>query len=247
MGGERSYVKFDNKKIIETSGDFDIPFIDSTFVDGPAVFLLEKVLGRTDYVMRSKVRSSLPHHVIDLCSKIDGTRNTLSSINENDETCWNMNDFYDGSISFEPEKEDFHLKKDGYFFSGNNVSSGVKALSVMDILSRGGYLNTESLIILDEPETNLHPKWQKKYAEAIVKLSQKGVRILVNTHSPYMLESLKAYSGFFKSSAKFYFSHKVRDEVSLIDTHGDISIIIDALSGPLRDLMLEMQGEPDDF
>ncbi|HCJ9932052.1 AAA family ATPase [Klebsiella pneumoniae] len=247
VGGERSYVKFDNKKIIETSGDFDIPFIDSTFVDGPAVFLLEKVLGRTDYVMRSKVRSSLPHHVIDLCSKIDGTRNTLSSINEDDETCWNMNDFYDGSISFEPEKEDFHLKKDGYFFSGNNVSSGVKALSVMDILSRGGYLNTESLIILDEPETNLHPKWQKKYAEAIVKLSQKGVRILVNTHSPYMLESLKAYSGFFKSSAKFYFSHKVRDEVSLIDTHGDISIIIDALSGPLRDLMLEMQGEPDDF
>ena len=123
----------------------------------------------------------------------------------------------------------------------------MKALSVMDILSRGGYLNTESLIILDEPETNLHPKWQKKYAEAIVKLSQKGVRILVNTHSPYMLESLKAYSGFFKSSAKFYFSHKVRDEVSLIDTHGDISIIIDALSGPLRDLMLEMQGEPDDF
>lgn len=118
VGGERSYVKFDNKKIIETSGDFDIPFIDSTFVDGPAVFLLEKVLGRTDYVMRSKVRSSLPHHVIDLCSKIDGTRNTLSSINENDETCWNMNDFYDGSISFEPEKEDFHLKKDGYFFQG---------------------------------------------------------------------------------------------------------------------------------
>ena len=59
--------------------------------------------------------------------------------------------------------------------------------------------------------------------------------------------ALIAYSGFFKSSAKFYFSHKVRDEVSLIDTHGDISIIIDALSGPLRDLMLEMQGEPDDF
>ncbi|WP_421527686.1 AAA family ATPase [Morganella morganii] len=242
-----SYVKFDNKKIIETEGDFDIPFIDSTFVDGPSVFLLEKVLGRTDYVMRSKVRSSVPHHVIDLCSKIDGTRNTLSSISESDDSCWNMNDFYDGIISFEPEKEDFHLKKDGYVFSGNNVSSGVKALSVMDILNRGGYLNKESLIILDEPETNLHPKWQKKYAEAIVKLSKKGVRVLVNTHSPYMLESLKAYSIFFKVQAKFYFSHKVNDDVGLMDTDGDISIIIDALSGPLRDLMLEMQGEPDDF
>ena len=242
-----SYVKFDNKKIIYTEGDFDIPFIDSTFVDGPAVFLLEKVLGRTDYVMRSKVRSSVPHHVIDLCSKIDGTRNTLASISENDDSCWNMNDFYNGTISFEPEKEDFHLKKDGYVFSGNNVSSGVKALSVMDILNRGGYLNRESLIILDEPETNLHPKWQKKYAEAIVRLSNRGVRILVNTHSPYMLESLKAYSGFFGVPAKFYFSHKVNEAVNLVDTNGDISVIIDALSGPLRDLMMEMQGDPDDF
>lgn len=87
----------------------------------------------------------------------------------------------------------------------------------------------------------------KKYAEAIVKLSKKGVRVLVNTHSPYMLESLKAYSIFFKVQAKFYFSHKVNDDVGLMDTDGDISIIIDALSGPLRDLMLEMQGEPDDF
>jgi len=247
VNDKRSYVKFDNKKIIDTDGEFDIPFIDSTFVDGPAVFLLEKVLGRTDYVMRSKVRSSVPHHVIDLCSKIDGTRNTLSSISENDDSYWNMNDFYDGTISFEPEKEDFHLKKDGFVFSGNNVSSGVKALSVMDILSRGGYLNKESLIILDEPETNLHPKWQKKYAEAIVRLSMKGVRIIVNTHSPYMLESLKAYSGFFNLPAKFYFSHKVNDDVNLVDTYGDIGIIIDALSGPLRDLMLEMQGDPDEF
>lgn len=247
VDGKKSHIKFDNKKIIDTDGDFDIPFIDSTFVDGPAVFLIEKVLGRTDYVMRSKVRSGVPHHVIDLCSKIDGTRNTLSSISESDNPCWDMNDFYDGIISFEPEKEDFHLKKDGYIFSGNNVSSGVKALSVMDILSRGGYLNKESIIILDEPETNLHPKWQKKYAKAIVALSNKGIRIIVNTHSPYMLESLKAYSGVFNAGAKFYFSHKVKNNVKLLDTHGDISIIIDALSSPLRDLMLEMQGDLDDF
>ena len=247
IDGNKSHIKFDNKKIISTDGDFDIPFIDSTFVDGPAVFLLEKMLGRTDYVMRSKVRPSVPHHVLDLCSKLDGTRNTLSSISESDYSCWDMNDFYDGTISFEPEKGDFHLKKDGYTFLDNNVSSGVKALSIMDILSRGGYLNKDSVIILDEPETNLHPKWQKKYAKAIVALSVKGVKIIVNTHSPYMLESLKAYGNLYNTNAKFYFSHKRNDTVSLLDTHGDISIIIDALSSPLRDLMLEMQGDPDDF
>lgn len=247
INGDVSKIVFDNKSIIEAEGDFDIPFIDSTFIDGPYVFLLEKVLGSTDYVARSKIRSSVPHHVIDLCSKIDGTRNTLSSLYEADSSCWNMSNFYDGTISFEPEKEDFHLKKDGYVYSGNNASSGVKALSVIDILYRGGYVNTESAIILDEPETNLHPKWQKKYAEAIVKLSKKGVRIVVNTHSPYMLESLKAYSSFFGVKSKFYFSHNKGDDVLLVDTCGDISVIIDALSGPLRDLMLEMQGDPDDF
>lgn len=243
-----SYIKFDNKKVISSEGDFDIPFIDSTFIDGPYVFLLERVLGKTDFFMKSKIKNGIPNHVMDLCSKLDGTRNTLSSISDGDDlACWDMNDFYNGSISFEPEKQDFHLKKDGLYFSGNNVSSGVKALSVMDILSRGGYINKESIIILDEPETNLHPKWQKKYAESIVKLSKRGVKLVINTHSPYMLECLKAYSAYHKVDSKFYFSHKIRDKVVLIDTFGDIGIIIDTLSGPLKDLMMEMQGNPDEF
>jgi predicted ATPase len=92
-------------------------------------------------------------------------------------------------------------------------------------------------LILDEPETSLHPKWQIAYAKIICALAAQGCKVLVTTHSPYMLEALKGYSKPIEVS-KFYLAQ--RDATSAIryyDTAGDISPIIRALSQPLEDLI----------
>ena len=46
------------------------------------------------------------------------------------------------------------------------------------------------LIILEEPETNLHPDNQLLLARFIARLVNDGLFILVTTHSPYFLEQL---------------------------------------------------------
>lgn len=77
----------------------------------------------------------------------------------------------------------------------------------------------------------------------MIELANNGTHILVNTHSPYMLESLKVYSD--KSDknlgAKFYFSHKEGNIINFEDTNGNIVPIIDVLSAPLYSLMEELE------
>lgn len=45
-----------------------------------------------------------------------------------------------------------------------------------------------SLLIIEEPEAHLHPKNQRLLAQLLVKLVRKDVKILITTHSEYLLE-----------------------------------------------------------
>jgi Fe-S cluster assembly ATPase SufC len=46
-------------------------------------------------------------------------------------------------------------------------------------------------LVIDEPEMNLHPESQAKLLEALSILVSLGVRILLTTHSPYVMAHLE--------------------------------------------------------
>lgn len=48
-----------------------------------------------------------------------------------------------------------------------NLASGLKVFIVLRLLYENGYISRESLLIIDEPETHLHPKWQLDCAELL--------------------------------------------------------------------------------
>ncbi len=110
----------------------------------------------------------------------------------------------------------------------------------LELLIKGDYVREDTILILDEPETSLHPKWQIAYAKIICALTKLGAKVLVTTHSPYMLEALKGYSS--KNAENyFYLAQKESDNaIHYHDTSGDISPIIAALSQPLEDLIDEI-------
>jgi predicted ATP-dependent endonuclease of OLD family len=85
----------------------------------------------------------------------------------------------------EPIFESFNGKK----ISINQLSSGEKQL-----FCQAAYLQKlnlqDSIILIDEPETSLHPTWQRN----ILKLYQnigKNNQIIVATHSPHIIASVK--------------------------------------------------------
>jgi len=88
----------------------------------------------------------------------------------------------------------FYFKKDNKNISLINTATGIKYFGILQILSKNNYLFENQILILDEPEVHLHPKWQLKLAQLIIKLVKNGVKVLLNSHSPYMIEALQRYS-----------------------------------------------------
>lgn len=76
-----------------------------------------------------------------------------------------------------------------------NVSTGVKALAVLEYTVRLGVIQKKDILILDEPEINLHPQWQIVYARALVLLQKAyGLTLIITTHSPYFLRALECFT-----------------------------------------------------
>ncbi|MBA5197800.1 ATP-binding protein [Pectobacterium aroidearum] len=71
-----------------------------------------------------------------------------------------------------------------------SMTSGAgKSLFLMDLYLKR-YVSKNSYLIIDEPELNLHPKNQIKMAELLVRLSNYGVKVIITTHSDYILKEI---------------------------------------------------------
>ena len=74
-------------------------------------------------------------------------------------------------------------------FDINELSSGEKQLFLRTLAIK--MLNPEnSIILIDEPELSLHPKWQQKIVDVYRKIG-KNNQIIIATHSPHILGSVR--------------------------------------------------------
>jgi predicted ATP-dependent endonuclease of OLD family len=108
-------------------------------------------------------------------------------------------------------KNEIIYKKGGVDFDFGNIASGIKTFGVLQLLLQKDQLNSNTLLIIDEPEVHLHPTWQVKFAEILVILSKEfAIPIVLTSHSPYFIEALEAYTKKYKyeDSTNFYFAEK---------------------------------------
>ena len=76
------------------------------------------------------------------------------------------------------------IKKENYNCSYKELSEGEKQFLTIDILLKI-YQETGSMFLFDEPDTYLHPEWQRKLALNLD--SYKNSTLLMTTHSPLAL------------------------------------------------------------
>lgn len=80
-------------------------------------------------------------------------------------------------------------------FDLTNVSEGLKAFGVIELMLKYRVFNDGDVLIFDEPEVHLHPEWQIKYASILVKLQEEfNLKILITTHSSSFLMALQFVS-----------------------------------------------------
>ena len=76
-----------------------------------------------------------------------------------------------------------------------NTPSGIKQIGVVQLLLLNNRLKRGGYLIIDEPEVNLHPEWQIRFAEILVLLSKElDITLYLNSHSPMFIEAISLYS-----------------------------------------------------
>ena len=123
-----------------------------------------------------------------------------------------------------------------------NIASGVKSIAVIIRGFRNDTIHPGDILIVDEPESNLHPEWQLSFAKFLVLLHVRlDMRILLNTHSPYFLKAIQIYSDTLEHGDKcaFYNMTSVdgRQYKAECLTGGRIQEIFKSMSIPFARLM----------
>lgn len=161
-----------------------------------------------------------PHHIRFLSKKLNLTKDNDdvydSLFNQKlDEFLDKINSLIEGCIYYDIEEGEFLFKKDGNTYHMKNTASGVKQIGILQILLSNRLLNENSFLIMDEPEINLHPEWQVKFAKLIVLLIKElNITVFINSHSPQFIEALEVFSGKYElvNESKFYLSEENKNK-----------------------------------
>jgi predicted ATP-binding protein involved in virulence len=93
--------------------------------------------------------------------------------------------------------------RDGKWVQLRNLSDGYKgiisltadiayrAIKLNPHLGERAVLDTEGIVLIDEIDMHLHPKWQRHIVEDL-KRTFPNIQFIVTTHSPFIVQSLKA-------------------------------------------------------
>ena len=152
-----------------------------------------------------------------------------------------------GIVKFREKFGKNRYKKDEISF--HIVSSSIKSLFGLDyyidkIAKKG------DILIFDEPELSLHPENQVKLAQVIFMLIEKGIKIIISTHSDLFIRGLiniilhniiKGISSFTDSDVRIYNFEKNKKVEELIE----ISKIL--YFANFDDTIKKVQNEYDDL
>lgn len=88
-----------------------------------------------------------------------------------------------------------YVREDGLKVAFRDCATGIKSLSILYLLYKKKYLDSETLLVIDEPEVHLHPQWVARYARILVQICKHlKVRMLLTSHSPDMVSAIKVMS-----------------------------------------------------
>ena len=148
---------------------------------------------------------------------------------------------------FATDKKDSEKFKDEHIVEpihSVNVSTGLKSMALLEYALRIGAIEEGDILILDEPEINLHPEWQLEYARTLVNLQKMfHLKILITTHSPYFMRAIECFTDINDTMDKLNVYRVIRNacekelQVENVSyTEYGMTDLYDALSAPLEEL-----------
>ncbi len=188
---EKNIIDYENS-VFEFNKD---NFLSAILIESPLIWnLYEFFNSAAQMAAFSDTPIKYPYINWDLFTKLANERNEEYALAK--ELVEKINGIIDGD--FIQKKENFQNKyvfvREKEEFEIDNIAMGIKSFGTILVLIKNNYVTKRRILIFDEPEVHLHPKWQLEMAKVLVELVKNGVKIVVNSHSPYMIEALKRYA-----------------------------------------------------
>jgi len=183
-------------------------FISSAERTGAAIFnrelnfarnrLLEEMISLEDENLGSLLRTSFADYALPVKLNVEFIRNLKKEhtrsesfiAREHPEILKDFSDIIGGVHGIGKEDTIFYSPRGKRIKLDMNESSS----TVRSLLNIGFYLKhvveKGDLIIIDEPELNLHPENQRKIARLFARLVNIGIKVFITTHSDYIIKEL---------------------------------------------------------
>lgn len=99
-----------------------------------------------------------------------------------------LENIFDGKVIF--EGNEWIYKKGNTKYSIMATAEGVKKIAILDTLLGNRFLDKDSIVFIDEPESALHPTAIIKLLDIITILADSGIQFFIATHSYYVIKKL---------------------------------------------------------
>ncbi len=96
----------------------------------------------------------------------------------------------DGKIEFDESSGRWLFKKGNQKFSVGVMAEGIKKIAILDTLLGNRYLDTSSIVFIDEPESALHPSAISQLMDIVGLLAERGLQFFLASHSYFVVKKL---------------------------------------------------------
>ncbi|MHC5672789.1 AAA family ATPase [Nostoc sp.] len=120
---------------------------------------------------------------------------------------------FQGELSIERKR--FVFKKGREKYEMSQVAEGIKKISIITTLIRNRTINKGTILFIDEPETNLHPRAIIALCNMLYSLSQVGVQIYMATHSYFVIKQFEILARQHQESIQLCCIEKSEDIITI--------------------------------
>jgi len=180
--------------------------------------------------------------------KFDTIDNILGKKSSYEKILENIKREISGDMEYDKKLKKLLYKKNGKEFDIKNIATGIKSFGILELLLKNERLDEKTILIIDEPEVHLHPKWQIRYAELLTLISKSlKVKILLNSHSPYFIRALSIYGKKYEYQDYINFYTSIEDNnitTEVVEAKNDLTDIFEVLMEPY-DILENILDESD--
>jgi len=199
-----------------------------------------------DMMMLQKNRKyntiKIPTNVLEDTKKRELTLEQYEKINEIKEISNKIiSEVTHGELIAIPNKSEVTYQENGLEgeIRCGNIASGLKNILFIQKMLENGRLNADTILIIDEPEVNLHPEWQVRFADILVQINKRlGIKVVLNTHSPYFMRAVevKLAENEQADKGRYYLMTESLDGFTAQNVTGMTECVYETMYQPLEDL-----------